>query len=100
MRSDHHAVCGRPLNTKSPRVMFGCAAPVGGLRLVRCFFDDIVDGEGRKVWWVADADLGAGPFRWLVYDRYRGKVLAASAPFHLPEASNQVVIVQVQLSAR
>ena len=62
--------------------------------------DDIVDGEGRKVWWVADADQGAGPFRWLVYDRYRGKVLAASAPFHLPEASNQVVIVQVQLSAR
>jgi hypothetical protein len=62
--------------------------------------DDLVDGEGRKVWWVADADLGAGLFRWLVYDRYRGKLLATSAPFRLPEASNQAVIVRVRLGAR
>jgi hypothetical protein len=26
---------------KSPRVLFGCAAPVGGLRFVQCFFNDI-----------------------------------------------------------
>ena len=59
--------------------------------------DEIVKSEGGKTWWVIQADLGKGPFRWLVYDRAGGKLLAASQSFNLPSASGQTVKVQVEL---
>ena len=59
--------------------------------------DEIVGAEGRKTWWVYRQDLGKGPFRWLVYDRAGGKLLAASQSFNLPGASGQTVKVQVEL---
>ena len=59
--------------------------------------DEIVNGEGGKTWWVARTDLGKGPFRWLVYDRAGGKLLAASQSFNLPSVSGQTVKVQVEL---
>lgn len=59
----------------------GLARPAGDLR-----------------WYVEQADLGKGPFRWTVYRRYRGDALAHSEPFMLPELSRQVTQVQVSLS--
>ena len=57
--------------------------------------DEIVGAEGRKIWWVYRQDLGKGPFRWLVYDRAGGKLLATSQSFNLPGISGQTVKVQV-----
>ena len=59
--------------------------------------DEIVDGEGRKVWWVYQRDLGTGPFRWTVYRSPAGRLLAHSEPFHLPGAAGQTVTVNVAL---
>jgi len=60
--------------------------------------DDVVGSQGEQVWWVAQADRGAGPFRWLVYDRLAGSLLAKSEPFDLPQTSGQTVRVQVSLA--
>ena len=60
--------------------------------------DDVVGSQGEQVWWVAQTDRGAGPFRWLVYDRLGGKLLARSELFNLPTASGQTVRVQVSLA--
>lgn len=51
--------------------------------------DEVVCGEdgrlvGRKVWWVAQADLGKGPFRWQVYQDREGSLFITSEPFYLP----------------
>jgi len=48
--------------------------------------DEVQNGVGKKVWWVAEKDLGAGPFRWTVYRREGGEQLAESEPFYLPHA--------------
>jgi len=60
-------------------------------------FDEFVDGEGRKVWWVYRRDLGTGPFRWAVYMSPAGELLAHSESFHLPGAAGQRVEVSVTL---
>ncbi len=60
-------------------------------------FDEIVDGKGRKVWWVYPRDLGTGPFRWTVYGSPSGRLLAHSKPFHLPDAMGQTSVVTVTL---
>jgi hypothetical protein len=60
--------------------------------------DDFVGSRGEQVWWVAQADRGTGPFRWLVYDRPNGNLLARSELFNLPTASGQTVSVQVSLA--
>ncbi len=62
--------------------------------------NDIVIGEdrefvGKQVWWVAEEDLGRGPFRWLVYKGEEGKLLATSEPFYLPDSSGGAVTVEV-----
>jgi hypothetical protein len=49
--------------------------------------------EGDQVlWYVDQADFGAGPFRWVVYDDQ--DVLCASEAFMLPEAKGQLVWVE------
>lgn len=48
--------------------------------------DNIQDGIGQKVWWAAEKDLDAGPFRWIVYRREDGEALGKSEPFYLPHA--------------
>ncbi len=63
----------------------------------RGILDEINQHKGDKLWWVYPRDFGTGPFRWLVYDRPNGQVLAASRSFNLPGASNQHVIVEVTL---
>ncbi len=61
-------------------------------------FDEVTGNEGQKVWWVAKAHLGTGPFRWMIYNSNTGKIFAVSNHFYLPAALDQAVIVQVQLA--
>ena len=56
-------------------------------------FDEITAGVGSKLWWVAPADLGKGPFRWAIYDMKGGRLLAASEAFDLPARSKTKTIV-------
>ena len=63
--------------------------------------DDVADGEGgavvgEKVWWVAESDLGKGPFRWRVYQGWR--LLAQSGTFDLPDSNGATVMVGVSLA--
>lgn len=44
-------------------------------------------------WWVHPKDFGTGPFRWAVFDAPGGGMLAASRPFQLPNAANQLLPV-------
>jgi hypothetical protein len=53
---------------------------------------------GKKVWWVANANLNQGPFRWMVYLGDGGKPLAQSEPFDLPGKAGGVTLVEVSLS--
>jgi hypothetical protein len=52
---------------------------------------------GKKKWWVMEADLGKGPFRWVVYQSQGGQMLATSAPFDLPESKGETVRVEASL---
>ena len=61
--------------------------------------DEMVNGEGRKVWWVSPGDLSKGPFRWTVYQSRFGGLLAHSDPFNLPGAADQTIRVNVALGA-
>lgn len=48
---------------------------------------------GKKTWWVDAADLGHGPFRWVVHtDATSERMLAASAPFALPSDGRAAII--------
>jgi hypothetical protein len=63
---------------------------------------DGVRGEGgavggHKTWWVAQHDLGTGPFRWQVYRTKGGPLVVTSEPFHLPPGAGQTVVVEVAL---
>lgn len=53
---------------------------------------------GEKGWWVAEADLGKGPFRWLVYRSEGSTLLATSESFNLPASRHEVVKVEVSLA--
>jgi len=66
-------------------------------------FDEIqLDRDGMvtgiKRWWVAEDDLGTGPFRWLVYVRADRPAVATSDPFDLPAATGQKVTVEVAIT--
>jgi hypothetical protein len=60
--------------------------------------DKVANGEGKKTWWVERADLGHGPFRWLVYERPAGRLLTYSASFNLPQAPGQTTFVELTLT--
>jgi len=65
--------------------------------------DDVAAGEGGgvvgyKTWWVARADSGKGPFRWVIYKSRGGAALATSESFYLPDAAGETVKVEVSLS--
>lgn len=47
--------------------------------------------EGQHTWAVLPQHFGQGPFRWVVYDRPGGRVVATSAGFTLPASVGQVV---------
>jgi hypothetical protein len=60
--------------------------------------DEVADGVGKKVWWVAEKDFGTGPFRWTVRPGYGGDLLAASVSFQLPRAAGETIRVEVLLT--
>ena len=53
--------------------------------------------EGKKVWWVAPPDFGKEPFRWVIYRGSRGKLLAQSGSFYLPNSASEGVKAEVWL---
>jgi hypothetical protein len=57
--------------------------------------DEVTSGQARKVWWVAQPQMGQGPFRWVAYDRSGGRKLAESASFYLPAISDQWLLVSL-----
>ncbi len=64
---------------------------------------DSIDQEdgtwvGHKAWWVAEHDLGTGPFRWLVYDKEGGSLLVTSDEFTLPAGTGLSTVVTVELN--
>ena len=60
----------------------------------------IADGAvtGEKTWWVGARDLGTEPFRWMVFQRQDGPLLATSEPFELPTLAGQTVEVTLSLA--
>jgi hypothetical protein len=58
-----------------------------------------LDEGSKRVWWVAPAAFGTGPFRWTVYQSPGGdKLLATSDSFYLPDAAGNKVRVAMTLS--
>ncbi len=57
-----------------------------------------VELDGTQRWWVAPADLGQSPFRWVIYDAQDGNVLQTSDSFELPANSNQITIIDVSVA--
>ena len=60
-------------------------------------FDAITSSGGTKLWWVAPADLGKGPFRWAIYAAKDDQLLAASESFNLPAQAKTKTIVTVSV---
>jgi hypothetical protein len=58
-----------------------------------------LDDNYKKVWWVAPADFGKGPFRWMVYRHEKGEALVASELFYLPRTADETVRVVLLLSS-
>ena len=57
-----------------------------------------LDEGYKKVWWVAPAIFGEGPFHWTVYQSQGGQLLATSDSFYLPDAAGKKVRVGMTLS--
>jgi hypothetical protein len=60
-------------------------------------FDDIKSGAGTKLWWVAPADLGKGPFRWAIYAAKGGQLVTASEDFNLPARSKTKTVITAEV---
>ncbi len=59
--------------------------------------DSVSGGMGMKSWSVPASLFGQGPFRWEIYDRRGGELLAASRNFNLPGREGLTVTVEVTL---
>jgi hypothetical protein len=57
-----------------------------------------LDEGNQKTWWLGPNLLGKGPFRWLVYQGERGKLLATSDSFYLPDTAGKKVRVEMSFS--
>ncbi len=56
---------------------------------------DTIDAtHGEKSWGVVRRNLGESPFRWLVYAKQGGTLVAASETFALPSSSGRTLNVQ------
>lgn len=58
----------------------------------------MLEADHTKTWWVAEADWGKGPFRWVVRDRREGQSLGVSSAFKLPVNDRQVVEIKLTAS--
>ncbi len=56
-----------------------------------------LEPDGTKTWWVAEADRGKGPFRWVIADRFHGEARAISPSFYLP-TSNRLTEIKLSMS--
>ena len=54
-----------------------------------------VELDGTQKWWVSPADLGKGPFRWVIYDEKGGEALQISDEFNLPASETLKTVVTV-----
>jgi hypothetical protein len=54
--------------------------------------------DNRVLWWVSHADLGKGPFRWVVYRSPDGVWLGNSQSFNLPGYDGATVKIEMVLS--
>lgn len=50
-----------------------------------------------REWWVDGKDLGAGPFRWVIYERQGGAALLTSNSFMLPARGGETMVVPVTI---
>ena len=57
-----------------------------------------LEGASQKTWWVSPADFTTGPFRWAVYQRPGGLLLATSRAFHLPAEPGQTAQIVILLT--
>lgn len=57
--------------------------------------DELYTDGGRKTWWVGQEYLGAGPFRWVIYQD--GEMRAASEGFTMPASQGHLVRIVVQM---
>ena len=57
-----------------------------------------VELDGTQQWWVAPADIGKGPFRWVIYDAEDGNVLQTSEEFNLPASEMLITVVTVSVT--
>jgi hypothetical protein len=55
---------------------------------------------GAREWWAGADNLGKGPFRWLIYQKEGGKLLATSKPFYLPGMAGGTVIIEQPVSPK
>lgn len=60
--------------------------------------DSLGENTGVKIWWVSQANFGAGPFRWIVQQGQSGDLLAVSAPFNLPTKVNETLRIDLALA--
>ena len=59
--------------------------------------DNVQAAYGYKTWWGGKDDLGTGPFRWLIFAQAKGRLLATSEFFTLPEVRGGAQVVEVEL---
>ncbi len=64
---------------------------VGGWHTVEGW-QGVLTPSATQTWWVAEADRGKGPFRWVVYRQRGGTVWGVSTAFHLPSDRRTVVV--------
>jgi hypothetical protein len=57
--------------------------------------DKVAHGKGRKVWWLSGDLFEKGPFRWLIYAKTTGTLLATSEPFTMPSYNGEVTYVDL-----
>jgi hypothetical protein len=58
----------------------------------------VSENTGWTRWWLESDLFGQGPFRWVVYARPDGPMLAYSRPFDLPSQTGETVTVAVSLA--
>ncbi len=57
-----------------------------------------LEAGNQKMWWLAPDLFGKGPFRWVVFQGNRARLLAISAPFYLPGFAGEERQVEVSLT--
>lgn len=66
---------------------------LGGWNLVEGWQTGLTNGQ--HVWAVLPPHFGQGPFRWVVYDRPGGRVIATSTGFNLPGQAGSIVLTNL-----